>query len=444
MKDIDDMLRESTPTPKRELSANFTQEIIAEIKTNPTQKPASNKFWSSIASGHKRMATALTAMLAVLVLSGSVYAAPQVIKFVNAFIAGETKQADGSRIVAINMHDCGVATNLEDVTPSETWYYWVNKDAPISNDDVAQIVQAECELSTLEDYVVVPQEYIDAGNSYTEGALNSRSTEFDSNIDAISSTTLTVTTKEQMYGQQGLEYYENRTRTFGAIADDVQVYSTTGDRIPLSDVVPGDHVKVTYITPSAPSASQPNDDANSIVIGIQKTSVNITQARAFVTYNNDYFYRVEPCDTDESGYCKAEQLSSQAELDAPSDFNLYIKESDAINAIKPLYELYLSGESESSIDAFKQLAAQPLLNAMDEKPISTLFCMGAAPSRLSYGVVGVDEKGDVLISAGDHFTVLDENKPTAIVHYNVEAKQITEIQCVDTATELQMYQDYSN
>lgn len=428
MKDLDERLQaQAGREPKRDLSANFTARIVSELKASPRPEKTTKNPFRILMNAPKQVAVPLVALLVIFLVAGTTYAAPAVISFFNAFLRSETVLKDGSRVIAIDMKNCSASTNYGDTTDG-TYYYKINKDAPISNYDVTQMVQAECELMTMKSYVAVPQQYT-GDYDVKEGEVNVRTTDIDTEVAAVSDESIMVIEKQQLQSRSpdgGIDYYFNKTRTFGTISPDVQVYSSDGKHEKLPDVSVGDHVQLTFLTTSPPSASLPTDDQHATVIGIQKTSVNVTKARGFAAYLNYYFTRVKPCTKDPSGYCTSKQASL---LEGPKDYKKYVLKSDAINALSKVVDQYLS-KKHLTDDEIDSIFAPSLKSELKGDMNKTLTCLGYTPTRLNYGDIGFDKDGNLLLSADTYSTYLDMNKPSVVFTYNPKQAKVVATSCI--------------
>ena len=419
MKELDDLLKTEKATPKRELSPDFTNRIVNELVDNPRQKQS---LWQRlICLLHQPIGAVAALLVMVLIVGGTAYAAPQVIKFVNAIFQSETYQPDGSRVVAISQVNCG----LQEVDKSgkNIYYYRIKPDAPITNIDVTRIVQAECEYGKQQNFVTIPSKYDFGDAQVPDGSYWATSTQFDRKITEKTDNYVSfIDQMELMNGNNQVLFLDYSERKMFVNPADVQVYDPDGQTMTYEGIKAGDRVQVTYITKSTPSASLPNDDATSRVIGIQKTSVNVSKAREFSAFIGTYFNRVEPCD---NGYCNIKQGSL---LTPPKDYTKFKLMTDSLRSFKTAHSKYVTSGGKVSKPLIELLSTEER-NRLDFTSVQSMTCYDKQVHPFSYGASGVDSNGFVYLTA-DQTQFAGESIPVVQVKYDPTKNKIVEYSCV--------------
>ncbi len=148
MKDIDKLLGQALPRPRRELSSDFTARVVAELKAQPT---ASQKGTEKMKFRHAPLIAGIAAMILIGIGGGVAYAATsgftKPFDLKNIFGYQETVQPDGKRVVAIKTTNCSTSDAAADAADQVMWFR-LKDGATISTDEMLRWTEGYCESIT--------------------------------------------------------------------------------------------------------------------------------------------------------------------------------------------------------------------------------------------------------------------------------------------------------
>ena len=292
MKNIDELLAQvNVPEPRRELSSDFVAQVVTELRAHPS---APRKESLLMQMFHKPLIATLAVVLSVLIIGGSAYAATDGFKFLNVFFGAITSQTDGSTILRLDTKSCDVA-HLTTGTSADTTssvYYRIAKDSKLSYQEVATVLQGQCEISAIEDASTVmatrvADQYHSNDNTSTDVSL------VDGVVKSLSSDSITVTTNYSIAANQS-----GKTNTFIVDPAAVKIDSYGGTSLTYAELKKGDHISlISYITGSIDS-NQPK-----LAGYIQRHSDTIAKSVKINAKEGVDFTRVSPCANDSKKYC---------------------------------------------------------------------------------------------------------------------------------------------
>lgn len=322
MKNIDDLLRQSSaPTPRRELSADFTQNTLHKLAEPRRRfsriKETFRMKFATFTRAHKPAAIAL-ALLGTVVISGTASAATIGWPNVVALLSGQKNLSDGSRVVQVDTKNCRFITALNitktKTSPNSTYYYRVKPASPLTNEQITQMVQGNCDS---EAESVLNQQAITqiTGKSPYDGTSGLVGGYIDNVITAISPSSVSVKFTMPMV-QNNKQVYKNYAQTFNHIDPKIIVIDK-GKQISLSDLHVGDHIALSYratgdalLHSETTAPGDINTDETTLAI-VVKDSPSITAMLQYRAHNSTDFEEVTPCSSQPTGYCNIEQLNTK-------------------------------------------------------------------------------------------------------------------------------------
>jgi hypothetical protein len=309
MKDIETILTKSSATPKRGLPKNFTKNIVSYLDEHPRKTRFASFKEFLIMKHFTQPAIAVVAIVMLVAVSGTAYAAVGGWAGITALLGGQ-KKVDAARIVTVNTKNCTIS-NAFTVTlknqQRDAYYYKVKDGSTLTNDQIVQMVRGYCELDRS------GQASLAVAAELNKNPLNKNAVVggyIDSKVTAISQSTISI--ESTMPVGQELKTFN---QTFSHIDPQVIVYQGN-QRLTLSDIKLGDHVSIAYRASGEALARSETinpvtiDGTKQVVVTIAKNSPDFTAAIDFQKYNGKEFEQVVPCDKEVGGYCTIEQLHS--------------------------------------------------------------------------------------------------------------------------------------
>ena len=351
MNDIEEKLRYARPKPRRELATGFTLSVVDELKAHPRLQSSRLTLGEKITMRFHKPATVFASIAALVLLGGTAYATngftqlPTVIK---AFFASEQKLENGDRIVTIATKDCKIES-LNGDTQNENLYYRISSKSKLTNEQVTQMVQGNCEFA---------DETAERLEQWQRGRVNSTQATtiggyVNDKIVAITPKNLTLRTTMRIGASITV-----RTHTYNHFSDTLTIKDEAGV-LQRSDLKIGDSVSITYSTTGAEAAlseaggRQQNTDEMTIQT-ITRNSANIAAAFDYENYRDIEFWEVVPCKSDKSGYC---MRSADSAADAPIPEITTANQSDkGATLVQEAYDSYLRASSSDNLLAAKQRA----------------------------------------------------------------------------------------
>jgi hypothetical protein len=310
MKDLDSLLSKQKLAPSKELDANFTSVVIAEIRANPHGNTAKNR-WAFRFPRHLSK-LALILLLGVSVATGTAAAValwpePKVTPTISKPLTS------GNRIVGVNAENCGRLDGNYKLTfpTSHKSYYEVRQGSKLTDQQVADMVRGLCD-EDMNNYAVklvfdkIP------------GDFKGRQQSPNYTVQAISSGSITVSLDPIL----SKEHYGGITpnQTFSRYLPNL-ITQKRQDPIVYNDIHPGDSVILLTQDTSGKStepemsASQPyipfNHPENMEVLAIVKVPPLLVSPSLFYSGLTKDFVRVEPCTSNPEGYCRAYDFTNQ-------------------------------------------------------------------------------------------------------------------------------------
>lgn len=300
MNNLDELLKQHQPKPKRPLSTHFTQSIMSDIQEAP--RPSLAQRLRHRMSLFRVGKVSFTALAGAVVITGSVAAfalwpRPTVMPTVRQELPS------GSHIVGYNAKDCNYFGD-QDGSPakqiSESLYYEVRQGSKLTDEQLRSSLQAVCEENI-------------SGN-----AIAAVMKQIPQNLRGVQST-LAYTISAIAPGSVTLvpdTHYADATQTlppsatYTRFAPDVLLYNE-GNKVAYGDFKVGDTVKLIVQDDSGKSS----ETAGNYVAMAHPEHITILAMVKVPPLTGDpgVFYkavatdlvRVEPCGSSQSGFCRS-------------------------------------------------------------------------------------------------------------------------------------------
>lgn len=294
MKDIDKMLGKS-PKPARELSEDFTQKTIVEIKSSPA--PAG---WLAGARQKVVRHIWLTSFAGILLLGGSAAAiatlwpTPKITPILNQAIAS------GNHIVGYDAVNCDYFNSLDGHTAppaSSKVYYEIRKDAKLTDQQMQETLQGICEENISNNVISRIEKQLPNQGSSTEVF----------HIDAMSSQGFTLSL-DPHYDKSDFDL--KLPQTYSRFSSSLVVYDEN-TRISFNDLKPGDSIKFIYNDTSGQVQTAQNNyvdlnhPQNIVISAVLKVPPLSADPDTFFTHFGTDFVGVNPCSTSPTGFCRS-------------------------------------------------------------------------------------------------------------------------------------------
>jgi hypothetical protein len=294
MKDLDESLKQNSLKPKRELSSNFTADVVEHISKEPRRRGLGLLMFNIL---HKPAITA-AAIIAVLLLAGTSYAAVTNWPEISAKLGITKELPSGNKIIGVDTTNCNYfqVDNPPEYS-QEKVYYEVKKDSALTEDQIVSMVQGICEENRANSAVdVIIKQYPSLNKLISGGIFR---------IDAITPNTIAVSMDKKYDPNIRLI---SRT-TYYKLGSDIKAYDNK-QPIPYSNLKVGDSVMMIArddhvqgnSTDTDPNLWNPN---TTTVLAIIKTLPLTGSPDTFFERLGTDFVRAEPCKTDPSGFCQA-------------------------------------------------------------------------------------------------------------------------------------------
>lgn len=230
--------------------------------------------------------------------------------FLNVLMGSERILKDGGRIIALSTKDCQIlsldARAEHPATEDKVHYYHILSGSKLSSDDIAQMVQGECESTAATNRAIssVQSELtrrnpLNATEVITGGYM-------DDTIVSITPTSLTTTSEVPFAGNKNEPSYTKQiTSVYDDVDPQVLVEESNGDKMSWNDLHVGDSIFVQFRTHESPEALGPEavSAMKKTLVYVSRNSANITKyARLFREHYND-FEEVEPCTSTPDQFC---------------------------------------------------------------------------------------------------------------------------------------------
>lgn len=424
MNDIEQLLSsDSSPKPRRELSSDFTAQIIDHITVNPVRRRSLKEYF--VMNLHKPAFAAVTIALGVILLGGTAYATTdgftKLPSFLNVFVTSEQQTQDGGKIVTLNTKSC--ATERWDdqrkslSTADETLYYRINPKSNISAKDLAQWLQGECELSANAQHrteIVIPElEQRDLLNK-TQQVVGGY---MDDEITAISPSSVTLVTKMPFVGATPQESKTITTTTvYDTIAPNILV-EEDGRTIAWSDLKVGDSVSVIYRTAAWNESFTPEQSKSlpKTLVYVSRNAPNVASAARLSREHYFEFEQVKPCVDNSRDFCSLtdQSRSSVTQTSVVEEvYNHYLKDITTENTMATAQQNFL-----------EHVSPELAIKIQHSKQLPVVVCAQNTPQSFSFGApIKVDDQYHVIVTA--HFS-----RDTSTINVAYKDNLITDISC---------------
>ena len=298
MKDIDTLLSQHSPKPKKQLPSNFTQTIVAELKENP--QPQRSRLRNLL--GNLRRHSVTTSLAGMVILGGTASAitlwpTPSVTPTITKLLPS------GNHIVGVDAENCQYFKGVDGSTPqptSEKLYYEVREGSKLTDTQIVAAVQGICEEKVSDNAITtiikqLPQNTpgMESTSAYVINGItgNSITVSMDPHYDASLYTTLPNMT--YIHFAKNLITYDRNTK------------------VTFSDFKAGDTVKMIVQDTSGKSSEteehyNPLNHPDSItILAMVKIPALTADPTTFYTAVAKDIVRAEPCTTSPTGFCRA-------------------------------------------------------------------------------------------------------------------------------------------
>ena len=299
MKDIDTMLSQQTPKPKKQLDDNFTNAVIAELSAQPRRNQLDN-FLGFLRQQSFRKASALS-LASVVLISGTAGAALWLQPTITPTITKNLPS--GNHIVGYDTKNCNYFSELKDGQAQPTHdivYYEIRRDSSLTDQDIQNALLGICEENI--NGLAISAAVKHLPSSTLSGSFST----LVLRVEATTNSTITVS-PDPHYAppQRGV----NTHLTYTQFAKDLVVYDKF-DKVHYGNLKVGDTVQLlvaqTNPQPFFPFNQQAlNDPSNITIIAIVKVAPITEDPAAFYQGIASDFVRAEPCKTSPSGFCRA-------------------------------------------------------------------------------------------------------------------------------------------
>lgn len=360
MKDIDELLRQSQPRPKRDLSPDFVAQIVDELKLGSNSNKKGQKIMK------QRLSPVLAGIIAtVIIISGGGVAYAGTDGFTkpfelnNIFGYKSINQKDGRNVLAVKTTGCSVGAVDKPGGEADKSMYFKVKDSSVVDADVLRWVQGYCEYTN--DSGAMKRLY--------EASQKVENTIIGGVISAIDGDIFTVTSQNNSTG-------DNRTVT-ERIKVDTDSETVKGAGIG-NNIVPG--IKLTAVILAQQYDEKAINHASLAVFGSINSVYYQTNADRF----NSVLERVQPCG---NNFCKYTDEVSAVDVSATS--------RRALAAVKQAYDEYnkrlnsaINPEDYENAESTFFQNTTPELESKIRVATSydPVFCaQNILPSQLTYG-----------------------------------------------------------
>jgi len=306
MKDIDTLLEKGSVKPQRSLRNDFTHAIVNYLDEHPRRRRRDIIKDVLLMRYFTKPAVALVAIIAIVSVGGTAYAAVGGWPAIQAFFGGQ-KEVENARIVKVDTENCTITSAFNIISKDkrqDAYYYKVINGSKLTNEQIVQMVRGYCEVGNESETrlnILAELEKNPANHHTVVGGY------IDSVVTAISATSISIES-DMPIGDK----VEKIKQTYSRI-DPAVIVHEGGRRIALSDIKVGDRVSIAYrasgeaLEHSETIDPRDVDTDDQVVVVVSKNSADLSAAINYQKYNGKEFEQVVPCSEDPSGYCTAEQ-----------------------------------------------------------------------------------------------------------------------------------------
>lgn len=306
MKNLETLLKNQQPEPSRELAADFTDRVLAQL----TDAPAPHGFKALLLTLKAKLHTKIGIVTVTgIVLAGGTAAALSVwpTPSVTQLPLQTSSLPSGNHIVGYDAQNCDYFSSLNGAAPkytSEKIYYEIRQGSKLTDQQLQTALQGVCEenISNNQVSVVVKLLPKNLPNSFSSGALT---------VNAISANSITVT-QDKHYNPALMP--DTATVTYTHFATDVLVYNES-ERAAYSDIKAGDTVKLVLQDNSGQNTTRdyrPDSQPDKVTVwAIIKIPALTADPTLFYTSVGSDIVRLDPCKTSPTGFCRAYDFTPQ-------------------------------------------------------------------------------------------------------------------------------------
>jgi hypothetical protein len=296
MKDIDKLLTQHKPQPKRELTPAFAAATIEQIKERKTQR----KTWFKRLSSHRPAFKTSFALLLLAVTTGGTAAALTLWPRAEVDKLYTKALPNGSQMIAIGSKNCRWGDQNVILNPSKKdyTYYEIRKGASVSVDELISSVKAACEEDN--NYAVT---YTLIQKLPKHDAMNTVAHK----VEAIDGDSVTVSL-DPHYNSKMYLRRDHVTYRFAKGAAAYDGYNKAS----LQDIKKGDTIVMVGRDISGRSSEEPGNNSpwtqhpeNIRLLYVVKVPPLSGDPSIFTSAFAVDIVRLEPCTTDPSGFCRA-------------------------------------------------------------------------------------------------------------------------------------------
>lgn len=302
MKNIESMLKQKAPKPNRSLNVNFTENVMNTIKKD--KRPSRTSELLTAMRRRRVIGIPMTAFAGLVLVGGTAAAialwpTPKVTPTITKTLP------NGNRIVGVNATDCQYFSSLDGTAnkpTNENIYYEVRKDSKLTDEQIRSMVQGICEENVSNNAISAIIKQLGV-SSETRGIQSTEAFV----VNAIDDKNITVS-MDPHYNHALFTTKPNLTYTRFSnklIVKDGNVKAS------YKDLKVGDTVKMVVQDMSGKSTETEenhnplNHPENIVILAILKIPALTADPGSFYEDIGKNMVRLEPCNTDLSGFCRA-------------------------------------------------------------------------------------------------------------------------------------------
>ncbi|HEY5667766.1 MAG TPA: hypothetical protein VIR03_01235 [Candidatus Saccharimonadales bacterium] len=304
MNNLDELLRQHQPKPKRPLSVNFTQSIMGDIREVP--QPSLAQRLRAKLPVHLASKASFASLAGAVLVTGSVAAfalwpRPSVTPSIHQELPS------GNHIVGYNAKDCNYFASHDGSAPkqtSESLYYEVRQGSKLTDQQLLDSLQAVCEENISDNALVAVTKQLPQNIPGLQSTVAYT-------ISAISPTSITLV-PDAHFAPADLALPSSATYT--RFASDMLLYNE-GNKVAYGDFKVGDTVKLVVKDDSGKSSETAGNyvamahPEHVTILAMLKTPPLSGDPNVFYKAVGADLVRVETCSTSPSGFCRAYEFA---------------------------------------------------------------------------------------------------------------------------------------
>jgi hypothetical protein len=304
MKDFDELLYKNPPTPKRDLKANFVTSIVAELRAAPEKQSLWQKLQAALHVPHLGKIGALA--FGGIILTGGTVAAITLWPTPTVTPTLVKKLPSGNRIVSYDTQNCDYLRATEgSKTTSQKAYYEIRENSKLTDQQIADSLRGYCES-------LQNNQAIHEATKRATKDMYSTPSGLPSTITAISKDSITLTPDTRL----NLDLYTIKPNlTYKRFDSNLVVYNQNA-KISYGDLKVGDTVMMAARSFTGKSTETIENDnplnhpEQVSILALVKIPALTGDSGTFDQAIASDMVRVEPCDNNETGFCRAYDFSS--------------------------------------------------------------------------------------------------------------------------------------